>query len=534
MSARILIAEDDLTSARLLEITLIKGGYSPIKIVHSGPDAVTAAAELNPDIVMMDINMPGEYDGIEAASRIFSQFRIPVVYITANTSPKIIERALNTSPMGYVLKPFNREMLFTMIEISLYKQKIENELSYSKNLIQSAMESLTEGVISIAEDRIRLVNQAARTILFVQHDDELNKPVNEIIRLKSELNGRIVHLDSILNGSKNFSGDFLLENLVGLQIPINLKAIKTNDQLEKSWVISIRDISLEKEHQNELLKMNEELERKVLQRTSELRKNNLTLESEIGRRQIIENELKKALEKEKEINDYKTNIVNTISHEFRTPITSIQSSAELMERTINQTDNPENSKLTHHINIIKRSVTSVMDLLTDVLLMSSINSDKPNIAYDNINPQIFFTETMQHYKDGIGRNHEIDFQHNDFPSSISTSVKLLSHIINNLMSNAFKYSKDQSLVLLVVVFQNKGMKITVKDQGIGIPSENLNHLFDAFYRGKNVVNLEGTGLGLAILQNSLNALNGSIQVSSILGEGSTFTVNIPYSRSDTD
>lgn len=527
MPARILIAEDDQTSARLLEITLTRGGYIPIKTVASGPTAVEVCGELHPDIVMMDINMPGSFDGIEAARRIYTDYNIPVVYITANSSDSIIKKALTTSPMGYVLKPFNREMLFTMIEISLYKHKIETELSQSQQQLNSTLEALSEGVLSVNEGFIVFINQAARNLLFLQSDDELSKPINELLKLKDELTNLEINISDLNSENDVFSGEFLLENLAGINFPVNIKIVDNKKGSIKTRVISIRDISLEKAHQNELLKLNEELERKVIQRTGELRKNNIELEREVRRRRQIENELVKALEKEKEINEYKSNIVNTISHEFRTPITSIQSSAELMERSVNNDDKTDITKLNRHLEIIKRSVKGVLDLLSEILLMNKLEANNQEIEKVSINPEVFFDELIQQYKDGIGRRHTIDYQHNEFPLSYSTSPVLLKHIINNLMSNAFKYSEAGKIVWLVVMFGPNGIKITVKDQGIGIPAENLNHLFDAFYRGKNVVNLEGTGIGLSILQNALNQLGGKIQVSSKMDEGSTFTVQIP-------
>jgi signal transduction histidine kinase len=267
------------------------------------------------------------------------------------------------------------------------------------------------------------------------------------------------------------------------------------------------------------------LENTVETRTLELREKNAMLETEIKTRKTYEAELQLAIQKEKKINEFKSNVVTTISHEFRTPMTTIRSSAELIRRNLEKEQPIE--KTYKHLDLINRSIDNVLELLNDVLLIEKIDSKHADINFQPLNPTKFFQELTEDIKVGIGRNHYFDYQRNVFPLEIETDSKLLRQIVTNMLSNAFKYSSMESSVLLLVYIDQAIVKITVKDQGIGIPEENLHHLFEPFYRGNNVANMEGTGIGLSILRKSVHLLGGTIDVDSKPGYGTKFTVSLP-------
>ncbi len=531
MAIRILIVEDDVTSAKLMEITLRRMGYEITGMAADGKRAIELVRQHASDIILMDINMPGEIDGIEAARIIKAEFKIPVLYVTANTEESIVQRAISSDPIGYILKPFSREYLRTMIEMGVYRHKMENRIRENEQLLSVMLQSIGDGIISTdKEGNISFINKVASVLLSVDDTESCHgKPLADIYTIRDESTDKpvLITLDLIRNNPGLYHSDFVIIPEAGIRIPVSqsISEIIDTENGFLGLIITFRDITQRKESEKALQQANQDLENKVEVRTLELREKNILLEQEISMRKTYENELQISLKKEKQANEFKSNIVTTISHEFRTPMTTIRSSAELIRRNLEKEMPAE--KNFRHIDLINRSIDNLLDLLNDVLLIEKIDSKHIEVHLQKVSPGEFFRDLSEEVKIGIGKNHFFDYQHNAFPLEIETDIKLLRQITGNLLSNAFKYSKPETSVLMLVYIDADAVKITVKDQGIGIPEENLQNLFEAFYRGNNVTNLEGTGIGLSILQKSVELLGGTIQVESKVNKGSTFTVTIP-------
>jgi PAS domain S-box-containing protein len=531
MAIKILIVEDDTTSAKLMEITLRRMNYEITGLASNGKQAIELSAQVPPDIILMDINMPGEIDGIEAARRIKKEQRIPVLYVTANNEESIVQRAIKSDPIGYILKPFSREYLRTMIEMGVYRHTMENKLRESKQLLSVTLQSIGDGVISTdKEGKINFVNKVAAVLLGIEDPMSCHGiPLSNVYPIREDHSEKVIPLtiNYIRENKSLFNADFVLIPEPDIKIPISqsISEIEDPEAGFQGLIITFRDITQRKETERAMQVINQELENKVEIRTLELREKNALLETEIKTRKTYESELQLAIQKEKKINEFKSNVVTTISHEFRTPMTTIRSSAELIKRNLEK--NQPIEKVIKHLDLINRSIDNVLELLNDVLLIEKIDSKHADINIQPINPSKFFIELTEDIKVGIGRNHYFDYQHNIFPLEIETDAKLLRQIATNMLSNAFKYSGLESSVLLLVYIDFEIIKITVKDQGIGIPEENLHHLFEPFYRGNNVSNMEGTGIGLSILRKSVNLLGGTIDVDSKPGYGTKFTVTLP-------
>ncbi len=168
--------------------------------------------------------------------------------------------------------------------------------------------------------------------------------------------------------------------------------------------------------------------------------------------------------------------------------------------------------------------------MNDVLLVEKMKANQVEIASKAINPEEFFTQFIEEIKIGIGKKHVIEYINNNFPYQIITDPKLLLQIVNNLLSNAFKYSEPRTTVYFSVFIQSDSMKILVKDEGIGINKEDIPRLFDTFFRSNESQNIEGTGIGLTILKRAIDLLSGTITVESEKGKGTTFTVTLPLTQ----
>ena len=387
-SLKILIVEDDAVSALLLQRALEKNRHEILGVADSGEKALELLEGHQADIVMMDINLAGELDGITTTEIINEKFDIPVVYLSASSDAETMNKVVGTNPSAYVIKPFNIRELNMVIELAIFKDRKEKELQ----------------------------------------------------------------------------------------------------------------------------KLNNELEEKVKQRTQELYNAN--------------KELTKALEKEREINELKTRIVLNVSHGFKTPLTSILSSAQLLQ-IYTQKDHPFKVKIAKHAFKIENSVRALNNLLTSVLFFGKADADKIDYHPKKMFTGAFVKELLDTVRAGIENGVKINVELKNLPKIIVSDSELLYQIFENLLSNGVKYSSEGQIVDFKLEYDNNNLIGTVKDYGIGIPEREQSQLFDRFFRAKNVGVVEGSGLGLSIVKKCIDVLNGDIKFESQPKKGTTFTVTIP-------
>jgi len=246
---------------------------------------------------------------------------------------------------------------------------------------------------------------------------------------------------------------------------------------------------------------------------------------DITERKQVERDIRKALTREKELNDLKTRFISMASHEFRTPLTTILASAETLERYRNKLS-PEKQEVV--LQRIQTSVHHVIGLLNDVLTVGKTEAHKLTCIPAPLDLQQFcqdLIEELQFAQANPAQVIQLEFTGKTSP--VLADSKLLRHILSNLLSNAVKYSPDHSPIKLTVNCTPALTTFHVKDQGIGIPPEDQPKLFESFNRATNVGNISGTGLGLVIAKRAAEAHQGCISFQSALGEGTTFTVELP-------
>ena len=255
---------------------------------------------------------------------------------------------------------------------------------------------------------------------------------------------------------------------------------------------------------------------------------------DINERKLLEEDLKQALENEKEVNELKSRFISMTSHEFRTPLSTILSSSELLE---NYRHKWEEEKQIKHFNRIKKAVNHMINLLDDVLFFGRAESRKIELNPVNIDLVEYSYQLVKEIQINqmtnlIGEpDVTINFITNKTNLMGYMDEKILEHILNNLLSNAIKYSKAGSTVNFTLSSQKEEVIFEIQDQGIGIPEEDLPSLFDSFHRCNNVGNIPGTGLGLSIVKKCIDIHNGKINVTSKVGVGTKFTVILPLVNS---
>ena len=327
----------------------------------------------------------------------------------------------------------------------------------------------------------------------------------------------------------------------GTLFPCNLSVNEFYMQSKKCFAGIIHDLSIRKEHEEKIMELNRQLEEKVkIKRkdlsaaVKELLETNNRLGNEIKEREKIEAalrnnelEIRKALEREKELNDLKTNFVSMASHEFRTPLSTIMSSTSLIEKHLK---NGTIEKTGRHFERIMYSVKHLTEILDDILSLTKLAEGKIPSRPERFMIHKFCKEFIDMHKGLLKSDQELVKEIPSVDYEVFLDKKLLNHILLNLFSNAIKYSKDDGKILCIMKVVDDQLLIQVVDEGVGIPLAEQKHLFTRFFRGSNVINVQGTGLGLNIVCEYLEVMNGIIDFESKENEGTTFTVKIPLGQ----
>jgi PAS domain S-box-containing protein len=314
----------------------------------------------------------------------------------------------------------------------------------------------------------------------------------------------------------------------GEEFPVEVSLSGYNTAEGRFSIAFISDISKRKEieeavyqQQQELAeinktieRLNQELESKVVVRTEQLQATMEQLEAS-------KDELTKALSKEKELGDLKSRFVSMASHEFRTPLSTILSSASLLAK---YTLTEEQEKRDKHIQRIKSSVNNLTDILNEFLSLGKIEDGKVVANHIEFNIKEFVTSLCNEINGILKKGQKLVYQHTG-ATTIVLDPALLKNILINLLSNAIKFSGENAAINIKTSLTGNKFQLMVVDQGIGISNEDQKHLFERFFRGNNVTNIQGTGLGLHIVGKYIELLNGSITVESELEKGTEFLIN---------
>jgi signal transduction histidine kinase len=249
----------------------------------------------------------------------------------------------------------------------------------------------------------------------------------------------------------------------------------------------------------------------------------VALAIETDHRQKAEGELRLALQREQEVVEMKTNFVNLVSHEFRTPLGVIVSAADILESYF---DRLKPEQRTGHLHDIRYSAQQMAGLMEEVLLLGKVESGRMNCRREALDLPDFCERIVDEQLSATGRKCPLELKLNGVAGAAQGDAGLLRHIFANLVSNAVKYSPADSKVRFYVHRDGDHAMFEIEDHGIGIVPADHEHLFTAFHRGKNVGHTPGTGLGLAIVKRCVALHDGTISFKSAVGQGTTFTVRL--------
>jgi PAS domain S-box-containing protein len=245
-----------------------------------------------------------------------------------------------------------------------------------------------------------------------------------------------------------------------------------------------------------------------------------------------ERALTKALIKERELNELRTNLVSTISHEFRTPMTTIRASTELINMYLEGQNIENGSRLQKRVDIITQEIDRIVELMNAVLTLSKEDAGKTTFSPTLFNLQILCMETIDKSFTDLKDQAKVKTKSIGNNFLIYADRNLIEYSISNLLNNAFKYSKNSADVELTITSTDSECKIEIIDHGMGIPKKDQDKLFNTFYRASNTSGIQGTGLGLYIVKTFVEKNKGKVTLESRLGKGTKVTIQFPLQKTE--
>lgn len=378
----------------------------------------------------------------------------------------------------------------------------------------------TEGIIVVNEKgEIVKVNPSAEKLFGYDKGELLGKRIEVLVpkRLEAKHTGHREKYGANPHARSMGAGtDLSGLKKDGSEFPVEI-SLSPYSSLEGKFVIGfIVDISVRKQAEEKLKNYSTELEKQVKNRT-------LILEEAIQELEKTKKDLHKALDKEKELNELKSRFVSMASHEFRTPLTTMMSSLSLVTKYGEQKDI---EKQTKHVSKIKTSINNLTDILNDFLSVSKLEEGKIENLPEEIDLNAFIFEIVGEMN-GMATSGQSLVQQHSGRTAVVLDKKLLKNVLFNLISNAIKFSPEGGKVEINSEATDTSVKISVKDNGIGISKEDQQHLFERFFRGRNATHIQGTGLGLSIVAKYAELMNGSLDFESEKNKGTKFTIIIP-------
>jgi PAS domain S-box-containing protein len=378
----------------------------------------------------------------------------------------------------------------------------------------------TEGIIIISPiGAIVRMNPFAEKMFGYQEEELIGQKIEILVperfsdahakdREKYNLKPKVRHLESGLNlyGLRKNGNEFPAE--IALSPFTN-----SNGTFIVAFVI---DITIRRQAEDALLLHTETLEKEVASRTS-------VLEKTIEELEITKAELKRNLQKEQEMNDFKSNFISRASHEFRTPLTTMQSSIALISRYCMSGDQKNQMK---HLGKVKDNINLLTDMLDEFLALKKIEEPISENEIEAGNLKLFLHQLVDELRSILSQEQTIHIEYTG-KEIVSVNYTILKNILSALVSNAIKYSLADGMIVIESTVSDATIEISVKDTGIGILQKDKEHIFDQFFRGDNAIHIQGTGLGLCIVLKSIQQMNATINFESELNKGSIFRIVIP-------
>ncbi|MET3113747.1 two-component system sensor kinase FixL [Pedobacter sp. CG_S7] len=386
-------------------------------------------------------------------------------------------------------------------------------------LLNAIIENAIDGIITIdLHGLIESVNPAGLKLFGYNLEEVIGRNIN-VLMPEPDKSAHDGYLDRYKHtGEKRIIG--IGREVRGLRkdgstFPFRLAVSEVQYEERKIYTGFVHDLSKEKEAEERLREYAVELEELVEERTRSLKKTVVALKE-------AKEEVSISLVKEKELNQLKSRFVSMASHEFRTPLSSVQLSASLIEKYAQPFDNQNIKK---HVGKIKNAVGNLTTILNDFLSLERLEAGNVEPTFSTFDLVKFSEEITEEMQMIAKQDQNIIYQHTGLQSVTTLDQNLLRNCMINLISNAIKYSGEHTFIEFNTEINDSQCIVTVKDNGIGIPETDQVHLFQPFFRAHNTGNIPGTGLGLNIVLRYVTLMNGKVHFESMINQGTTFILS---------
>lgn len=401
--------------------------------------------------------------------------------------------------------------------------KLEQDKNFRMESLNALFEYATEGIIiSDSSGLIIKANPSSEKLFGYEAGELVGKVIETLVPTKYKQShssyrqgyNKSPHPRSM---GKNMELAGMRKDGSEFPVEISLSSYTKDDTLYA--IAFIIDITERKKHQESVKRLNQELEKKVEERTKVLHEALIELENS-------KDQLSHALENEKELNDMKSRFVTMASHEFRTPLSTILSSISLVSKY-----GEGDEKISRHVQRIKSAVTNMTLILNDFLSAEKLEQGKVLMQPGHHNLKGLAEETLSEIHGLLKPGQKVNHVYRGDEMAYF-DLMMVKNIFLNLLSNAIKFSPENKTIQLHIQVDSALISIVVADQGIGIPPEEKQFMFDRFFRARNVTNIQGTGLGLNIVSKYVENMKGTIEFESELNVGTKFTICLPNKTGD--
>jgi two-component system cell cycle sensor histidine kinase/response regulator CckA len=483
----ILVVEDEGIVGLDIQRRLQNMGYAVPEVVATGGAAVQCALELRPQLVMMDIRLKGEMDGITAADHIHRLLDVPVIFLTAYADEDTLRRAKVTEPHGYVLKPFEERELHIAVEMALYKHQMERKLKDSERWLSTTMSSITDAIITTdAQGRINLLNPTAAVLTGWTQDEAIGRPLAEVFRVVDE-ETRIPNPMLLAN--------VLHKSAVSVLEPVGLLITRDGDEFPVQYLPApIRDAN------DQVLGMV-----LVFRNIAEQRK----VQRELLRVQKLES---------------LGLMAGGVAHDFNNLLSALVNNVALLKMRLKPED-----ELYRRLELVEKALWRGTELTQQLLTFAKGGAPvrKPTDV------SVLLRETAELVFNGSNISTTFQFAPDLWLADID--VGQMGHAFHNLLINAKEAMPAGGMIelhcenlrarseQLPALKPGNYVKISLNDYGMGIAPENLGRIFDPYFTTKP----HGSGLGLATVHSIIKRHEGHIAVESSVGAGAKFVIYLP-------
>ncbi|MFH1196233.1 MAG: ATP-binding protein [bacterium] len=513
----IMVVEDEIITATFINKVLMSLGYSVCAIVTSAKEAIKAAYRDNPDLVLMDIMLDGDEDGIQAAGLLKSELDIPVIFITSYSDDNSIERAKLIEPFGYILKPIKERELHAAITMALFKKDMERKLKESEQKFKKLVQ-FSRDIIAVldAEGKVKYCSESVKNVLGYRPAEIIGTNVFNRIH-EEDCNPVWDNFLLIINNAGHSEiPEFRFKHKNGSWIYLE---VMTNnlleDELINGIVINAHDITEKTKISRELKENFVQLENK--QELLETKTNEL--EKTISLLHVSENQLR-------ELNTSKDKMMSIIAHDLRSPFNALLGFSDLLLEEFSQLD-PET--LHSYLSHINSSAKNIYDLMETLLQWAKLQGGKIELHPQPINLFMIVEKVTEVMSIALAKKEILLTNTIDHFLEIYSDPIMISSIFQNLLSNAIKFTKRCGYIKLSAESDEGFAIVSVEDTGVGLKNEQINLILDDLYNVSTNGTAEerGSGLGLRLCKEQIEKQGGKISIVSEIGRGTNITFTLP-------